>query len=349
MENTPSIDPWLVENLRCPKTGSRLELKGNFLTSESGVSYPVAHGIPVMLIEDREQTIGLASESLRLARLIAEGKETDTYCVKSIGIDPNQQQQLLSDLAKPDQAVDPVVSALVSATNGIAYEHLRISGLQEVPIPSIRLPKGSGRLLDIGCSWGRWCMSAARLGYQPVGIDPSLGAVLAARRLAKSMGLEANFVVGDARWLPFAQAIFPTVFSYSVIQHFSKPDARLALKEIGRVLTVGGHSLVQMPNRLGIRCLQHQLRRGFREPESFDVRYYGYLELLKLFCETIGPTNTSVDCFFGIGLQASDLNFMTGAVKQAIRVSEVLRKASAVVAPLKWVADSVYLDSARVA
>ena len=43
------------------------------------------------------------------------------------------------------------------------------------------LPRGP--LLDIGCSWGRWSLAAARKGYSVVGIDPSLGAVMAARRI----------------------------------------------------------------------------------------------------------------------------------------------------------------------
>ena len=47
------------------------------------------------------------------------------------------------------------------------------------------------RLLDLGSSWGRWSIAAARKGYSVVGLDPSLGAVLAARR-----GHEDNLRVG---------------------------------------------------------------------------------------------------------------------------------------------------------
>jgi SAM-dependent methyltransferase len=72
------------------------------------------------------------------------------------------------------------------------------------PIPDIRLPQGQAKLLlDVGCSWGRWSIAARRKGYSPVGLDPSLGAVLAARRIADSLGLAFYGVVGDARILPF--------------------------------------------------------------------------------------------------------------------------------------------------
>ena len=46
-------------------------------------------------------------------------------------------------------------------------------------------------------------MSAAKKGYRAVGIDPSLGAVMAARRVARQLGLEIKCIVGDARFLPF--------------------------------------------------------------------------------------------------------------------------------------------------
>ena len=49
---TPNtIDPELVNLLRCPLTRSRLKLEGDFLVAEvGGLKYPVREGIPVMLI-----------------------------------------------------------------------------------------------------------------------------------------------------------------------------------------------------------------------------------------------------------------------------------------------------------
>jgi ubiquinone/menaquinone biosynthesis C-methylase UbiE len=55
-------------------------------------------------------------------------------------------------------------------------------------------------------------------------------------------------VVGDARFLPFADNSFNTVFSYSVFQHFSKENTKISLDEAARVLKKNGKSLIQMPN-----------------------------------------------------------------------------------------------------
>src|SRR5262249_53994384 len=156
---------------------------------------------PVML-EDCEQTLWVAEASLREARQ-SGGPARDQYSLGTLGISDSERNELRERLAAASRdAVDPVVSFLVSATNGIAYAHL-IGGVKKYPIPACRMPRGEGKvLLDIGCNWGRWCVAAARAGYSPIGIDPSLGAVLAAKRVSAQLGVPARFVVGDARRLP---------------------------------------------------------------------------------------------------------------------------------------------------
>ena len=49
--STPTIDPQLLDLLRCPLTGSRLRPEGDFLVAQvGGLAYPVRDGFPVMLI-----------------------------------------------------------------------------------------------------------------------------------------------------------------------------------------------------------------------------------------------------------------------------------------------------------
>ena len=170
---------------------------------------------------------------------------------------------------------------------------------------------------------------------------------MAARRVAKACGVEARFVVGDARFLPFRPAALDRVFSYSVIQHFSRDDAARTAREIGRVLSDDGSAFIQMPTTNGVRCLYHQFRRGFRDGVDFEVRYWTLPALRRLFSSAIGPTAISVDCFFGIGLQASDRPFMPPMLRTLVSTSELLRRASTVITPLRWAADSVYVQARR--
>lgn len=60
--STNTIDPELLEILRCPLTHSRLRLEGEFLVAEvGGLAYPVRDGIPVMLIEEARLPAGVES------------------------------------------------------------------------------------------------------------------------------------------------------------------------------------------------------------------------------------------------------------------------------------------------
>lgn len=341
------IDPWLLENLVCPVDQLPLARAGGRLECASGHSYPVVDDVPVMLVQGIGQTMDLAVASLGRAAGAAADARAPHLHLESLGISEEEKRGVL-ELAKQGSAVDPVVAYLVAATNGLMYRHL-IGSLDRYPIPELPLPDGNDRvLLDVGCSWGRWTISAAQRGYQAVGIDPSLGAIMAARRVAHQLGLvNTHFVVGDARHLPFRSARFDAVYSYSVLQHMSRKDVSAAVNEIGRVLVDGGTAKVQMPTRFGVRCLFHQARRGFRDGKGFEVRYWSLPALHRMFDERIGRSRIEADCYFGIGLQRADAPLMTPTLKRVLSASEWLKAASHRVTPLTWVADSVFVEAAR--
>ncbi|MDB5440462.1 MAG: hypothetical protein JWM33_2889, partial [Caulobacteraceae bacterium] len=174
------------------------------------------------------------------------------------------------------------------------------------PIPPFPdMPKGS--VLDIGCNWGRWSIAAALAGHRVVGVDVHLLSLLVAQQVARKLVPHnmPQFVLADARSLPFRDGAFDNVFSYSVIQHFSRPNARTILEEVGRVLKPGGEALVQMPNKAGVKAIiAGDVRRN---PDvEFNIRYYGVDELLELFRTTIGPSSWQVDCFLGLKVLRRD-------------------------------------------
>ncbi len=238
------------------------------------------------------------------------------------------------------ESVDPIVQALVSGTNGIAYEHL-IGNLPRYPIPAMRLPPGRGEyLLDIGCGWGRWCVAAARNGYRPVGIDCNEQAVRAAVRVCRQLGVSADLVVADVRQLPFRNEAFHVAYSYSILQHFSDDDVSLILAGARRSVKDGGRILIQFAGMFGIRCLYHQIRRAFREPRGFEVRY----RTLRSLRELTGGETISADCYFGLGLQECDADLMPWWLRQIFRASGFLRRMSVRFPGLVHVADSVFVE-----
>lgn len=340
------MENWLLEALICPRHLSKVEECAGNLRCEAGCEYPVVQGIPVLLRDDTDPTLWVATASLEKARqLQSQPSPMADLCIETLGLSQDERASLTAAVRSGMAGIDPVVSYLVGATNGILYKDLR-GRLSSYPIPELQLPVAKGALfLDIGCNWGRWCVAAARRGYCPVGIDPSLGAVLAAQRVCSQLGVNAQFVVGDSRYLPFATDMFELVFSYSTLQHFSKDDVRTTLREIARILKPGGRNMIQMANAYGIRSLYHRARRGFRDGRQFEVRYWTPAELNATFERFFGSTSLSVDCFFGLGIQDSDDHLLPPREKLVVRASRAVKSISEKFLPLQALADSVYVCS----
>jgi SAM-dependent methyltransferase len=238
-----NIDSWYVENLVCPRDHSRLILENDklhCLNDQHG--YPLVEGIPVMLLDDKEQTMELVYNSIRRAKgELVDLRSPDLY-LESIGGSEEEKTLAVSLVGKTK--IDPIVSVIIGATSGNLYKAM-IGKLESYPIPELRLENGHGkRLLDMGCNWGRWSIAAYKLGYQVVGIDPSLGAIMAARRVSNSMGCDIKYVVADGRFLPFNNKYFDVVFSYSVLQHLDRRNVELCLEEISRLLKNEGYSFI---------------------------------------------------------------------------------------------------------
>jgi len=317
----------LVELLVCPRDKQDLRHEGTHLVCGQGHRYAVIEDVPILLVSDAEQT------HIEGTRALAVAESGDASTLPRFNVAQDE--------------IDPFVRNSIGATNGGLYVHL-VGSLTEYPIPRLRLPVGENRLfLEVGCNWGRWCISAARLGYRTVGIDPSLKSIRAARRVAKQLGIDAAYVVADGRYLPFRNQSFDQIFSYSVLQHLSKENTRTTLSEIRRALHLGGSALVQMPNVFGVRCLYHQMRRGFREGRDFEVRYWRPAELLSAFTQAIGPSRLSVDGYLSLNVQPSDLHLLPARYRALVHASESLRWISGRIPILTRVADSLYINSRR--
>ncbi|HXD31065.1 MAG TPA: methyltransferase domain-containing protein [Pyrinomonadaceae bacterium] len=321
----------LFKLLCCPRDLAPLEPgHSSLVCKEQGHVYPIIEGIPIMLVAERDPTNWNTPASIKLADEINAGTATVPYADwDGIGVHPHLQH-------------------IIASTNGNLYKYA-INKLRRYPVPDLRLPKSNGELfLDIGCNWGRWSIAAAQKGYCVVGLDPNLDAIIAAKQIANQLGLQSQFVVGDARCLPFRSSTFDRVFSYSVIQHFSKQNGSAgdAIKEISRVLVNSGSCFIQMPNRNGIRSLYNHIRdRNSTGP--FRVRYWTPAELYQAFETHVGETKLSADGYFGLGIQRSDTDLMPIHFKAVVYASEVARFVARVCPPVKYCADSLYVESRK--
>ncbi len=248
--------------------------------------------------------------------------------------------------------VDTYVQRWVAGTNGNLYVSL-INRLPRYPIPNWPVAGGSesgGFLLDMGCGWGRWMIAAARAGYRPIGIDVKLEPLQAARRVMKAHGVTGDVVVADLAALPFNNATFACVFSYSVIQHVHRRKAAACIVEAERVLKDDSVCLVELPLKHGLTNFRHLFGKRRHEEddlESWAVRYYSWRQLKALFSSAFGNVRISSDCFFGIGVRSEDIDLLPWKYKPIVIVSEVLKRCARVFPPLAQLSDSVFVQSRK--
>ncbi|MFM1919800.1 MAG: hypothetical protein RLZZ303_1434 [Candidatus Hydrogenedentota bacterium] len=96
-----------------------------------------------------------------------------------------------------------------------------------------------GKLLEMGCAFGSF-LSGCGQRWQPHGFDPSLAALLQARKARPG----ARLWVGSAEHLPCAE-YFDAVTAFDVIEHV--PDLEAVRREVVRVLAPGGVFLFVVP------------------------------------------------------------------------------------------------------
>ena len=311
---------WFWPRLVCPIHRTKLNYFQDTLKCDGGHVFPVVDGIPVLMVPDGEPMYPPFAE---------------------VPADPSPQ-------AANPSAIDPFVQQNLVRTNGKLYRSLR-GRLKRYPIPELPLPAGEGRtLLDVGSNWGRWTIAASRKGYRAVGMDVSLAAVRAARRVARQLGVEPGFIVANSRRLPFLDNTFDVCLSYSVLQQFEKKMARQAVGEIARVTVPGGRVLIQMANRYGLLQLVNRAIRPLRRNLSyFHVRYWTPRELRAVFSEAVGPAQVYPEGYFSLDAQGADLDMLPRVEAAVVRLSEKLCRAARYFPPLAAMADSVYVDSVK--
>ncbi len=318
----------LEQILACPIHRGPLWLGDGLLRCTEGCTYPVFGGVPFLLPRHIDHTHGsLAADSFALADKILSG---------DVSVD---------DGADNGAAIDAFVQRMIAHTNSLLYRSA-IGGLTRYPIPELPLPPSlpGERLLDIGSGWGRWCFAAARVGYKAVGLDPSLEAALAASRVARQLGLDARFVVGDSRFLPFLPHVFGKAFSYSVLQHFSKANVRATLRSLADVMQEGGVAKLHLLNCYGVRSAQVRFSRFGRPAQGFDTRYWRPAEMLREFSAALGPSHLEIDSFFVQG-RYEDRHLFKPHHRALVGASRLLKRAGRLLPLLRNLADNLFVVS----
>lgn len=242
-----------------------------------------------------------------------------------------------------------VIQNQIAATNGIHYVD-RIGKLKDYPTYTLPVEGVSGDklMLDIGSGWGRWLISAANKGYIPIGLDIRLEFCESQQNTLKAFNKKGYSVVGDLENLPFLPSSFDLIWSFSVIQHTHKDRLVRCLKGINEILKDTGFTLLEFPNKNGIRNRRGPVisQEKFKDDyNSWCVRYYSIDEYKKIFDEILNGFSFENHSFLGIGVLKDDLKYVSFKNKILCSASLFLSYLTKLIPHLKNYSDSIYIKA----
>ena len=115
-------------------------------------------------------------------------------------------------------------------------------------LDALELPQG-GRVLDIGCGYGRHAMEIAARGHRTVGLDLSLPLLIRATDAARRVGVNVDFVHGDMRDMTFEGEFEGAYCYFTTFGYFDDDTNRRVAAGICRALKPGGRLVLDLINR----------------------------------------------------------------------------------------------------
>ncbi len=107
-----------------------------------------------------------------------------------------------------------------------------------------------GRVIDIACGNARDVTKLSQMGWDAIGMDPSLQQLKDAREATREAGEQVHLVRGVAEFLPFREDVFNSLICKSALDHFVDRDQ--AMSECSRVLVPEGRAVVSANNYGGL-------------------------------------------------------------------------------------------------
>jgi SAM-dependent methyltransferase len=128
---------------------------------------------------------------------------------------------------------------------------------------------GCVTILDLGCGNGRHTVHLAKAGFDVTGLDISPTGLRLAQNWLDEESLEAPLVQADTRHpLPFKDGAFEGLLSTQVIHHALLAEVRATIREIWRILAVGGLAFVSVAGRIHDDTAYVEIEPGTYLPQT---------------------------------------------------------------------------------
>jgi len=153
----------------------------------------------------------------------------------------------------PPADEDPWYEAAFAAGYIDVYPHRTVDAARAEVSGLVR--RGlAGRVLDLGCGFGRHSLALAAQGMDVCGLDLSPDLLRHAARIDEEGRLAGRLVRGEFRHLPFRDASFDAVVMlFSSFGYFDEVDNGRVLDEVARILRPGATALFDLMNPTLIR------------------------------------------------------------------------------------------------
>lgn len=104
------------------------------------------------------------------------------------------------------------------------------------------------RVLEVGCGLGVFCIHIAKEHGEVIGLDISKSAIMKAKDLTRACGVQdrVQFVISDARFLPFTDRSEDIIVSSETLEHISNHEQ--AFHEFARITDNSGYICLTVPN-----------------------------------------------------------------------------------------------------
>jgi len=173
----------------------------------------------------------------------------------------------------------------------LTYEQKRAFryNLQDYMHEAFRFEEWVGKeVLEIGCGSGIDAIEFVRYGAKVVATDITSSAIALTRALAEEAGVSITVVQSPADRIPYKDNTFDCVYSCGALHHI--PDIESVLKEIQRILKIGGKVMIVLYNK---DSLLYRLGYSERRPGCPYTKVYTKDKAKELFSSWFG--NVTVD------------------------------------------------------
>jgi len=183
-------------------------------------------------------------------------KQASEFSANSIRsrIPTNYSDELIEAIAKyiSEKICEPSFFKFELLLKLFLTDFMRDRKFVDAPLMERWVSLPDAKLLDLGCRTASSTVAYAQRGAEVIGVDIDLDAIRIAQMRTREESVAADFVLADARKLPFKRDSFDVCACIELLEHMPKQKEE-AIYEAYRTLGRNGIIVIETPNKLFLK------------------------------------------------------------------------------------------------